>query len=155
MSTTDILNFIRVDERVLTGGQPTAAQLRDAAAEGVEVVINLAPAGGPGAPADEAAVVGGLGLAYHHIPVPWDAPSEADFEKFAQAMTREAGRRVLVHCVANYRATAFYSLYALQALGWNEAQAEALRARIWRPGQYPVWDALIRRLTARLAPPPG
>jgi uncharacterized protein (TIGR01244 family) len=153
MSTSAINNYVRINDRVITAGQPTEAQLREAAAEGFEVIINLAPpGGGQGAPADEAACVRALGLAYHHIPIAWEAPNAADLEAFIQAMRTAAGRRVFIHCTASYRSLAFFSLYAIHALGWSPAEAEELRSHIWEPGEYPVWDAFIEAQAARLAP---
>ena len=43
MSTEDIRNYYKVDERVITGGQPTEGQIRAAAEEGVQVLINHRP----------------------------------------------------------------------------------------------------------------
>jgi protein tyrosine phosphatase (PTP) superfamily phosphohydrolase (DUF442 family) len=150
MSTDEIRNFVRVDDKTITGGQPTGDQLRDAAAEGVQAVINLATLDARIAALEEAGLVQSLGLQYHHIPVVWDNPQPADFEAFARAMDRLRGQHVLIHCAANFRVTAFYGLYAMQSLGWTEAQADALRARVWQHHQYPIWEAFIQDMKARL-----
>jgi hypothetical protein len=60
-------------------------------------------------------------------------------------------RPVVIHCAANFRVTAFYGLWAMQALGWTEAQADALRARVWRGHHYPVWEDFIRQMKAQIA----
>ena len=149
MSTEDIRNFRKVDDQILTGGQPTEAQLRSAAADGVQVVVNLATTDPPYSLPDEGGLVTSLGLAYHHIPVEWEKPSDADFDAFVSVMQASAGKRVLIHCAANYRVTAFYSLYAMQNLGWSEAQADALRASVWER-KYPVWDAFVQAMKTRI-----
>lgn len=132
MSTESIRNVIRVSERVITGGQPTEAQLEAARAEGVEAVVNLAPHDPEnGALPDEAGLVESLGMAYHHIPVDWAMPLKEDFTAFVQTMDGLGDRKVLVHCAANYRVSAFYSTYAMQRHGWSTQQADALVARIW------------------------
>ena len=46
MATHDIYNYRKVNDHLVTGGQPTEAQLRDAAAEGFEAVVNLAARAG-------------------------------------------------------------------------------------------------------------
>ena len=149
MSTEDILNYYKVDERILTGGQPTEGQLRSAAEAGVQVVINLATIDPRYSLDDEAGLAHELGLAYHHIPVVWEQPTEADFDAFVAVMEQNRDKRLLIHCAANYRASAFYALYAMQNLGWSEAQAEALRAPLWqRP--YPVWEAFIQDMKTRI-----
>lgn len=151
MSTTDITNFIRVDNRLATGGMPTAAQLRAAAAEGFSAVINLATDNPGHSLEGEAELARSLGLEYVHIPVDWSNPTDADFAAFEQAMDRLQDRKLLLHCAANYRVTAFYSLYALGHLDWSVEEAEAFRAPIWSGSDYPVWAAFIERKTAELS----
>lgn len=142
MSTNEIYNFRRAGDRVVTGGHPTEQQLGDAAREGFDAVVNLAPVDQRSVP-DEDTLVESLGMSYHHIPVAWDAPTLADFEAFEQVMAPLESQRVLIHCAANFRVTAFYSLYARKHLGWSPEQADAFRASIWDGNDYPVWKAFI------------
>jgi protein tyrosine phosphatase (PTP) superfamily phosphohydrolase (DUF442 family) len=158
MPTQDIYNYIQVNDHLLTGGQPTEDQIRAAAGEGYTAVINLATIQPETALADEAGLVRSLGMAYFHIPVRWDAPLPTDFTSFEavlqQLFRADAGgrpNRVLLHCAANYRATAFFSLYACKHLGWSAAEAENFRARIWAGSQYPAWEELIRTLSQQIA----
>jgi protein tyrosine phosphatase (PTP) superfamily phosphohydrolase (DUF442 family) len=132
MSMESIFNFIRVSESVATGGQPTQAQIEAARAEGVEAVVNLAPHDQQnGALPDEPSLVESLGMAYHHIPVEWTMPLKENFTGFVQTMDGLGDRKVLVHCLANYRVTAFYSTYAMKKQGWSGQQADGLIAQIW------------------------
>jgi protein tyrosine phosphatase (PTP) superfamily phosphohydrolase (DUF442 family) len=147
MNTDDIYNCIKVNEEILTGGQPTADQLRSLPKKGFTTVINLATASSTGALADEAGLVGELGMDYFHIPVEWDSPQESDFTAFEQVMLHLPPGKTLIHCVANFRVTAFYSLYAQAHLGWTAGQAEEFRAPIWERSDYPVWKAFIDRMT--------
>jgi protein tyrosine phosphatase (PTP) superfamily phosphohydrolase (DUF442 family) len=148
VSTADIRNFVLVSDRVGTAGQPTAQQLADARDEGYRVVVNLAPDDAPGALPDESRTVRDLGLAYHHLPVPWDDPRPEHFVAFTRVMDGIGDEKVLVHCAANYRVTAFYSRYAMKRSGWTEEQADALMARVWDPDVATdvaaVWCAFIR-----------
>ena len=145
-STQDIYHYKKVDGRVITAGQPTEEQLHLASAEGFQAVINLAVHYPGHSLPDEAGLARSLGMAYYHIPVAWDAPQPGDFTRFSQIMDQTAGQRVLIHCIANYRATAFYALYAIQRLGWSDAQASAFIASIWRPAEYPVWEEFIESI---------
>jgi protein tyrosine phosphatase (PTP) superfamily phosphohydrolase (DUF442 family) len=132
LSTESIFNFIRVSESVATGGQPTQAQLEAARAEGVEAVVNLAPHDPlERALPDEMSLVESLGMAYHHIPVDWMMPLKENFTTFVQTMDGLGDRKVLVHCAANYRVSAFYSTYAMKRHGWSAQEADALMAQIW------------------------
>lgn len=148
MSTQEIYNYLKVDDRLVTGGQPTEDQLRDAAAEGFTAVVNIAPVNPPYTPEDEAGLVRSLGMDYTYIPVNWSNPTDADFEAFERAMNRLSGEKVLLHCAANFRVTAFYSLYARRRLGWTEAEAEAFRSPIWAGSEYPIWEAYVARKQA-------
>ena len=151
MSDDEMRNVLRVDEHTLTAGQPTEEQLRAVAAEGVEVVINLATISPRYSLPDEAGLVRSLGLEYVHLPVDWDNPLPADFEAFSSTIDASAGRHVFIHCAANFRVTAFYGLYAMRRLGWTEAQADALRAQIWQHHQYPIWERFVSDMKARIA----
>lgn len=150
MSTAEIFNYLPIDERIATAGQPTEEQLREAAAEGFTAIINLAPVNPPYTMEDEAGLVESLGMSYHYIPVQWNNPTDADFDAFEQTMNQLPTERVLIHCAANFRVTAFYSLYARKHLGWTEEQAQALREIIWANDRYPVWQAFISRKTAEI-----
>ena len=150
MSTEEIFNYVKIDDHISTAGQPTEEQLHDAAAEGFTAIINLAPVNPPYTPADEAGLARQLGLTYIHIPVAWNNPADADFAAFEQAMSATAAQRTLIHCVANFRVTAFYTLYAQKHLGWSAAEADALRDRIWTGSDYPVWEAFVARKRAEI-----
>ena len=148
MSTQDIYNFRRVNDQLITGGQPTEEQLRAAAAEGVTTVINLAPINPRYSLPDEPGLVRSLGMAYYHIPVDWEEPKPSDFEAFESVMQDMPPGKTLVHCAANFRVTAFYALYALKHLGWSEAQGDEFRASVWQGSDYPVWEDFIARMKA-------
>ena len=72
-----IYNWRRLDGRITTSGQPTAAQLGEIAALGVRHVVNLAPHSHAKALPDEAGSVARLGMDYCYIPVDFAAPAEA------------------------------------------------------------------------------
>lgn len=151
VSTQDIFNHRKVDDQLVTGGFPTEEQLRSAAEEGFVTVINLATVSPQSPVQDEAGVVRFLGMNYHHIPVVWEHPTEADFEAFEAVMSRRPPGKTLLHCAANFRVTAFYSLYAMKHLGWSEARADEFRASIWKGSDNPVWEQFIAQMKARAA----
>ncbi len=140
-----ITNYRRLAPDLITGGQPTEAQLALVAAAGAEVVINLGRLDPAYALPDERGTVEALGLIYEHIPVAWEQPTPADLDTFFAAMDRHAGRRVFVHCAANYRASAFVMLYRVLRLGWPIANALPDMRTIWDPAEYPAWQAFLER----------
>ncbi len=150
MNSKKIYNYIKVNDEIITSGQPTAEQFQLLAAEGVTTVINLATITPPHSLENEAELVGSLGMTYHHIPVEWKDPKEGDFEAFEQIMAQLPQGKTLIHCIANFRVTAFYALYALKHLGWSEDQGEQFRAEIWDGSDYPIWEAFIVRMKGQV-----
>ena len=78
---------------------------------------------------------------YVQVPVIWDAPSVSDFYAFAGAMQREPGKKTLLHCQANYRASAFAFLYRVLFLDVPVAEAKADMNAVWTPNE--TWRDLI------------
>lgn len=130
---------------------PTAVQMKEAAEAGVQIVINLAPHEAPDALADEAELVNSLGMEYINIPVTWRAPESEALLRFMDAMDAHRGKRILVHCEANYRASAFIMLYRVLRLGWNKADAIPVMEKMWNPEDFPVWEAFINQHLAESA----
>jgi len=149
MDITDIYNYQKIDDLVATSGQPTVAQLKSAASEGILTIINLGMLDQSYTLEDEAGLVRSLGMDYYHIPVDWEDPTEENFTDFEKLLNRLPPGKMLIHCAANYRASAFYALYALKNLGWSEAQAEILMFPVWQGSHYPVWDDFILRIKNR------
>jgi protein tyrosine phosphatase (PTP) superfamily phosphohydrolase (DUF442 family) len=137
MSVNQIFNAIQIDDQILTAGQPSEDQLQDLSSEGYKVVINLATIDPRYSLNDEEKSCDNLGMTYVHIPVEWTAPEIEDYQVFKVAMGKSTQQKTLIHCAANYRVTAFYSIYAKQNLGWSDEQAKALRAQIWESN--PEW----------------
>ena len=150
MSTQEIYNYRKVDDQLITGGQPTEEQLKSAANEGFKTVINLATINPRYSLEDEEGLVRSLGMAYYHIPVDWENPQDSDFETFEAVLKQLAEDKTLIHCAANFRVTAFYSLYAMKHLGWTEAQADEFRASIWKGSDYPIWEKFIGDMKSKL-----
>ncbi len=137
----EIYNWHRLDARVTTSGQPTEAQLAEIAALGVRRVINLALHSHEKALPDEAASVAALGMVYTHIPVDFAKPTEVDFAAFCAAFEAAGDVSVYVHCIANYRVSAFFCRYRRQVLGMDEAAARVDLERVWRPAG--VWAGFL------------
>lgn len=143
MPVATIANFLPIDDRIASSGQPSEAELRDAAAEGYTAVINLGLLDPRYCLPDEAGLARSLGLGYRHIPVLFDAPSIDDFRAFVAAMDDLAEERVLVHCAANYRVSSFLAVYGELRLGWSRQQADAHARRLWPLND--VWSSFLER----------
>ena len=147
----DMVGWQRLGPEITTSGRLEAGDVARLAALGVRQVINLAMADSPGALADEAELLSAAGMAYTHIPVPFAAPDEGHLAAFLAAL--EAGERPLhVHCIANYRVSAFFYRHNRASCGMAEADARALMERHWRPeasdhADMRTWAAFIAKGT--------
>jgi protein tyrosine phosphatase (PTP) superfamily phosphohydrolase (DUF442 family) len=136
-----IYNWYRLDERLTTSGQPNVAQLAGIRALGIGHIVNLGLHTHERALPDEAASAARLGMTYTHIPVEFQNPTEADFARFCDVMDELKDVPVHVHCIANYRVSAFFYSYRRDVLGWDEGRARADLEKCWQPND--VWANFI------------
>jgi protein tyrosine phosphatase (PTP) superfamily phosphohydrolase (DUF442 family) len=143
----DAPNVVVISPLLVTSGQPTAASLGTLKAQGFEADIYLAPPTVPDAVRDEQAIVEGQGLSYVNIPIPFGDPAEGHYEAFAAAMARFAGRKVLVHCQVNMRASSLVFLHRVIAGHEPPDKAYESVAKVWSPRG--PWKTLIEKLLRR------
>ncbi|HEX9806014.1 MAG TPA: protein tyrosine phosphatase family protein [Alteraurantiacibacter sp.] len=144
---TDLRNFLRLSNGVTTSGRLEAGDPARLAAMGTKRVINLAMRDHPEALPQAETAMANAGLAYTHIPVPFDAPDESHYRAFVAALEADQAP-VHVHCIMNWRVSAFFYRYHREQ-GMEEAKARALMERIWSPetSDYPnadKWAAFVR-----------
>ena len=141
----DIRGWQRLSDRVTTSGKLDPADPARLAGIGVRHVVNLALDTHPEALADEAALMAAAGIAYTHIPVPFDAPTHDHVTALQQALAAHPGA-THVHCIMNWRVTAFFYLID-RAAGVPEPDARARMATVWNPledaSAPPVWRDLL------------
>lgn len=126
-----IRNWQRRPDGITTSGKLEAGDPARLAAIGVRHVVNLALDTHPEALSDEAALLAAEGIAYTHIPVPFDAPTRGHVAALAEALRTHPGP-AHVHCIMNWRVTAFFYLLDLAA-GVPEPEARARMAMVWNP----------------------
>lgn len=123
------MNFIRVSDRLATGGHIIGDGLDRLSAQGVTLVIDLRDE----PPKGQANRVEAAGMQYVNVPVEWRSPRVSDFERFRDVMKANPDANVLVQCQANYRASAFTYLYRVVEAGVPEEDARADMNKIWEP----------------------
>ncbi len=141
-------NFRRITESLTTSGivPPDALQaLRD---QGYEVVVNLLPSTSREAVANEREIVEAQGIEYIYIPVDFGQPTSADFAAFSDAMHRIEDKKVHVHCAANFRVSAFTSLYLVRRGVWDVEHATNFIHSIWQPLEHAGWPDFIADVLA-------
>lgn len=139
------------NQQVITAGLPTEPQFAQLAQAGIKTVINLIPNDNPHALQNEQQIVTQLGMNYHNISVDWQNPTQENLQQFFSLMEQNGDAPVLVHCAANYRASAFYYLYQTRQKK-VPTMAEALTP--WGDlqqsfAEYPQWKKLIEDVQAQ------
>lgn len=141
-SVEEIYNYVEIDGRFATSGQPNEQQfglIRDA---GYETVINLAPQSVlENSLPNEADELSKLGIRYIHIPVDFKNPTEEDFEQFASSLQEQGTQKIWIHCAANMRVSAFVYRYRRAVLGDSKDVASADLHKIWEP--FGIWKSFI------------
>ena len=143
-------NFRRITERLTTSGIVRPDVLKALRAQGYEAVVNLLPDSSEHAIPNERDIVESQGIEYIHIPVDFKQPTSTDFLKFSEVLDRVHEKKVHVHCAANYRVSAFYSLYLVSRDIWSEEQAMELIRSIWQPTEHPAWSEFIDSVLAEI-----
>lgn len=154
VSFESIHNFHQVTDLLLTSGQVEPKHIEALQAAGVEMVINLAPASEK-RNRDEGFLLTQQGINYVQIPVAWENPTDSDLQIFFAVMAARKERKTLVHCFANYRASAFTYLYRVLEEGVPETEARADLHKIWNEEAFvesSAWRTFIdRHLAAHAA----
>jgi len=128
-SVEDIDHFVRVDERVCTGGQPTREQLASLRGQGIRTVIDLREASEQDIEA-EGVEVRRLGLRFVSIPVAAASPRPEQADAFLAATADPAVFPMFVHCASGNRVGAFWMIRRVLVDGWNETKAEDEARRV-------------------------
>lgn len=117
----DLPNGRQLFEDVITGGQPTEAQLRAAHEQGIRTIVNLRPDGEFDG-FDEEALVEELGMQYIHIPISGaDDVTEETATTLNDVLADTTNRPLLMHCSSGNRVG---SLFAARAYFLNDTDAE-------------------------------
>ncbi|MFT4769159.1 MAG: protein tyrosine phosphatase (PTP) superfamily phosphohydrolase (DUF442 family) [Glaciecola sp.] len=141
----EVSNFHRVSDDLLTAGQIYPRHIPTLQSENVELIINLAVAD-PERNAEEPFAVAAAGISYVNIPVLWSAPTARDLDLFFAMMDARKGRKTLVHCFANFRASAFTYLYRVIRAEVPEAEARKDLYAVWDEAKFddnPVWRRFV------------
>jgi len=146
MSLDEINNYIKVNERLGTSGQPLASQFAAIHEAGYQTLVNLATPDSKESVPNEGEIVTSFGMTYVHIPVVWTAPQVADWEQFAALLNANV-RRIHAHCVVNMRVSAFTFLYRIIHQDIDPVEAKSLMEQIWTPNG--VWEEFVDEVLSK------
>lgn len=129
----DAPNPIEITPSLMTSGQPTPKALAALGASGFQAVVYLAPSSVPDAVKNERDLLERQGVEFIHIPIPFDAPAEAHLIALSETLERLNGKKVLVHCQVNLRASTMVFLYRVIAMKEEPSRAYEAVSRVWSP----------------------
>ena len=142
-----ITNFVQLTATVGTAGQPKADEFANVAAAGYDVVINLAMVDSEHALSNEGTLVTSLGMTYINLPVNFKTPRPADVARFIRLMRgledQTSVSNIFVHCVVNFRVSAFMYHYLKLEKGYSDAAARSPMFEKWAPYMDEVWANLL------------
>ncbi|GAX62029.1 hypothetical protein SCALIN_C28_0231 [Candidatus Scalindua japonica] len=109
-------------DSVLTGGQPTLDQLKQAAETGFKTAVNLRTDKELPDPDQEKAWVEGVGMKYIHIPIAvTEGFTPQNAKIFADVLSKPENYPLIVHCKSGERVGA---MFALKAFHIDEKEVE-------------------------------
>ena len=145
-----IYNWRRLNQFTTTSGQPSETELSCIHALGVRHIVNLGLHSHAKALPDESKSVAELGMSYVHIPVDFQNPTALDFDRFSNTVAELAMVPLHVHCIANFRVSAFFYVYRRDVMGMDEALARMDMEAIWTPTG--VWASFVQPYNERSSP---
>ena len=110
----------------------------------MQAVIYLVPSTSPDAIRDEPEILRAQGIEFVHIPNPFRAPTEAHFSDVTRALERLRGKKTLVHCQVNMRASTMVFLHRAINLREDPVLAYEAVAEVWEPEG--GWRKLVEKL---------
>jgi len=134
-----VANACQILPNVVTGGQPTADQLKALKAAGGDIVLDLRDPMEP-RPVDEAALVRELGMEYINIPVRAGSLDDTTLEHILGVLRGAGDRTVFFHCGSGSRVGGALIPYFILDQGLEEQDAvdQAMRVGL-RSAEYMEW----------------
>lgn len=148
MHAGPVMNYHRIDDRLVTGGHFVDDGLEELKAQGVTVVIDLRDK----PPAGQKEKLAQAGIEWINVPIVWKNPRAVDFDRFEKAMQAHRDDHVMVQCAANYRASAMTFLYRVVTEQTDEETAVKDLNAVWVPEEEnQQWSEYIEtiKLSAR------
>lgn len=137
-----INNYIQINENIATSGQPTKKEFKQIADAGYEIVINLAVCHSEGRLDNEDKIVTDLGMNYIHIPVEFTEPTEKNLIDFIEVLDALSHKKVWVHCIMNYRVSAFMYVFHKYILRTPFDEIDLSVVEEWCPDE--KWQEIMK-----------
>jgi protein tyrosine phosphatase (PTP) superfamily phosphohydrolase (DUF442 family) len=138
-AVSGVANACQILPNVVTGGQPTAEQLKALKEAGAGIILDLRDPMEP-RPVDEAALVRELGMEYVNIPVRAGSLDDSTLEHVLAVLRGAGDRIVFFHCGSGSRVGGALIPYFIIDQGLEEQVAvdQAMRVGL-RSAEYMEW----------------
>ncbi len=135
----DAPNACQVLPNIITGGQPTRAQLEALKAAGGGIVLDIRDPMEP-RPLDEPAEVRTLGLEYVNVPVSGDVLTDATLERILGVLRGAGEKQIFFHCGSGNRVGGAMVPFLMldQGMEEDDAVTQAMRMGLRSP-EYLEW----------------
>ncbi len=138
-AVSGVANACQILPNVVSGGQPTAEQLKALKEAGGRIVLDLRDPMEP-RPMDEAALVRELGMEYVNVPVRAGCLDDATMERILAVLRGAGAQTVFFHCGSGSRVGGALIPYFILDQGLEEQDAvdQAMRVGL-RSAEYMEW----------------
>ncbi len=137
-----ISNFSLISDNLSTSGMPYSSQFRWIQKAGFDHVISL----NEGDYTFERDSLTKFGITFSQIEVSSKNPSPELFKTFVEDMKDNQGKKILVHCKTNRKASAFVYAYRVNELNADQKEAYKMTYMMWEPhGGFPdAWNSFFK-----------
>ena len=143
MSVEDSYNFRVINSDITSSGVIGSERMKLLKEEDYTVVINLLPDAHDNAVTGEKEILDSQNITYVYIPVDFSNPKNEEYIEFSKALDQFTNEKIHIHCAANWRVSAFYSIYAVTNGIWSKEKASQFIADIWNPKEHPAWESFL------------
>lgn len=135
-----IVNACEPINNVITGGQPTATQLRALSEAGVKLVLDIRDPMEPRPLTDEPAEVRSHGMEYVNVPVSSATLNDDTMDRILDVLRQHSGEPIFFHCGSANRVGGALIAHFMLDQGMSEEQAmrEGMRVGLRSP-EYLQW----------------
>lgn len=129
-----VTNACQILPHVITGGQPTAAQLKALKEAGGAIILDARDPMEP-RPFDEKATAQQLGLEYVNIPINSAALEDATIDRILELLRKSGDKTVFFHCSSGNRVAGALIPWFMMHEGMDESEAvnQAMRVGLRSP----------------------
>jgi len=126
-----------VSPHLATAAQPTKEHFAWVKEQGFEVVVNVSTNTARNFLRDEDVIVAAAGMQYVHSPVDCSNLQPSHYETLRDVLRSLTGKKALVHCAANVKASGMVHVYRVRELGQDaHTLRAALRAQGWHEAKW-------------------